>query len=74
MASAVMGKDGRAMGSGMAEQSQWAMGRRWRKMDAANAEAAQWEFGILDLCFFPLSSQLVKLPPAPDFPYSFGFS
>jgi hypothetical protein len=33
------------------------------KTIAANAEAAQREFGILDLCFFWLRSQLGKLPP-----------
>jgi hypothetical protein len=67
------GNDGSAMGGGIAEKSQWAMRRRRHETIAADAELVQSEF-VFNLCFFLLSSQLGKLPPAPVFCYSFCFS
>jgi hypothetical protein len=51
--------------------------RLWRrKTIVVDAESVLWEFAVwyFRLVFFLLRSQLGKLPPAPDFRYSFGFS
>jgi hypothetical protein len=63
-----MGDDGSTMGGRMVEGLQWAM--RWRQRDTigTDAEAAQREF-VFKFLFW-----LGKLPPTPDYHYSFGFS
>jgi hypothetical protein len=64
-----MGNNGGAMGVGMAKQLRWAMGWWWHD-GWHNVIIGQNNFCTSDLCVFLLS----KLPHAPDFCYSFGFS
>jgi hypothetical protein len=66
-----MGNPGGAMGGGMAKQLRLTTGWWWHKGRHNVIGVGQSNFWYFRLAFFILLS---KLPPNPDFCYSFGFS